>query len=116
MPHASPPVYRVPRRNLPIQKPAPVAAGALRNTPTQWIIHRMHYMTFLLLILSVTLPAFAQSPSATLAPTGTLRAVFLGSNPVHGRVDGSTGVATGVVPDLVKELARKLGVPNTVTP
>ena len=28
-----------------------------------------------------------QSPAATLAPTGTLRAVFLGGNPVQGRVD-----------------------------
>src|SRR5215467_9616106 len=76
----------------------------------------MRYMNSLLLICLVGLPAAGQSASATLAPTGTLRAVFLGSNPVHGRVDGTTGVVSGVVPDLVKELARKLGVPNTVTP
>ena len=47
-----------------------------------------------------------QSPAATLAPTGTLRAVFLGGNPVQGRVDPKTGEATGTVPDLVKELAE----------
>jgi polar amino acid transport system substrate-binding protein len=56
----------------------------------------------------------AQSPSATLAPTGTLRAVFLGGNPVQGRVDAQTGAATGPVPDLVKELARQTGVPYSV--
>jgi polar amino acid transport system substrate-binding protein len=58
--------------------------------------------------------ALAQSPAATLAPTGTLRAVFLGTNPVHGRVDPQTGAVAGPVPDLVKELARRLGVPFAV--
>ena len=32
-----------------------------------------------------------QSPAVKLAPTGTLRAVFLGGNPVQGRVDAKTG-------------------------
>jgi polar amino acid transport system substrate-binding protein len=57
----------------------------------------------------------AQTPASVLAPTGTLRAVFLGSNPVHGRVDAQ-GVPSGPVPDLVRELARSLGVPSTVIP
>ncbi len=59
-------------------------------------------------------PVLAQSPSATLAPTGTLRAVFLGGNPVQGRVDPQTGAATGPVPDFVKELARTIGVPYSI--
>jgi len=58
----------------------------------------------------------AQSPSATLAPTGTLRGVFLGSNPVHGRVNAKTGETSGPVPDLVRELARKIGVGSKVIP
>jgi polar amino acid transport system substrate-binding protein len=53
---------------------------------------------------------------ADLAPTGTLRAVFLGSNPVQGRVDPKTGAVSGPVEDLVKELARRLGVPYAVIP
>jgi polar amino acid transport system substrate-binding protein len=69
-----------------------------------------------LLIGLVALPAVAQSPSATLAPTGTLRGAFLGSNPVHGRVDVKTGLASGPVPDLVRELARRIGVGSTVIP
>jgi polar amino acid transport system substrate-binding protein len=57
----------------------------------------------------------AQSPAtATLAPTGTLRAVFLGTNPVHARVDPRTGIPDGPVPDLVRELARTLSVPHTI--
>jgi polar amino acid transport system substrate-binding protein len=70
----------------------------------------MRNLTICLLALIAIPLIAAQSPSATLAPTGTLRAVFLGTNPVHGRVDPKTGEATGVVPDLVKELARKMGV------
>jgi len=67
--------------------------------------------TFLLLCLvSFTLAG------AELAPTGTLRASFLGLNPVQGKVDPQTGAITGPVPDIVKELARKLGVPFQLLP
>lgn len=55
----------------------------------------------------------AAGPSG-LAPTGTLRAVFLGGNPVQGRIDPNTGEATGPAPDLVRELARRLGVPFAI--
>jgi polar amino acid transport system substrate-binding protein len=48
--------------------------------------------------------------AADLAPTGTLRAAWLALNPVQGKVDAS-GKATGVVPELVAEMARRLNVP-----
>jgi polar amino acid transport system substrate-binding protein len=48
-----------------------------------------------------------QSPAATLAPTGTLRAAFLASNPVQARQNAQTGEWTGPVPDLLRELARR---------
>lgn len=71
----------------------------------------------LILVLGLlAVQAAAQSPRAILAPTGTLRAVFLGGNPVQGRVDARTGAASGIVPDLVKELARRLGVQETIIP
>ena len=53
---------------------------------------------------------------AELAPTGTLRASFLASNPVQGRVDPQTGAVTGPVADLVRELARRRGVPYAILP
>jgi polar amino acid transport system substrate-binding protein len=65
-------------------------------------------------LLDVSLES--QPPASVLAPTGTLRAVFLGSNPVHGRMDSKTGVATGPVPDLVTELARTLNVKSAILP
>jgi len=76
----------------------------------------MHHITFFIIIGVLATTAFAQSPSATLAPTGTLRAVFLGTNPVHGRVDPATGVASGPVPDLVRELSARLKVPSKIFP
>jgi polar amino acid transport system substrate-binding protein len=50
-----------------------------------------------------------------LAPTGTLRAVFLQTNPVQGRVDAKTGAVTGPAADLTRELGRQLGVPVSIT-
>lgn len=60
--------------------------------------------------------ASAWAAPADVAPTGVLRATFLGSNPVQGKVDPKTGAVTGVVADLVKELARQLGVPYEIHP
>ena len=68
------------------------------------------------LITAIPFPAPAQSAAAVLAPTGTLRAAFLGDNPALGRVDKQTGTVTGPVADVVKELARRLGVPYALIP
>ena len=54
--------------------------------------------------------------AADLAPTGTLRAAFLGTNPVQARVDPKTGEITGPIADLVRELARRLNVPFKLIP
>jgi polar amino acid transport system substrate-binding protein len=74
----------------------------------------MRHLQVLILSCLLSLPAAGQSASEVLAPTGTLRAIFLGSNPVQGRMDPQTGVASGPVPDLVQELARRLGVPHKI--
>ena len=76
----------------------------------------VRYLTALVAVGLLGVSLESQSPASVLAPTGTLRAVFLGSNPVHGRVDPKTGVSTGPVPDLVAELARTLKVPSTTLP
>jgi polar amino acid transport system substrate-binding protein len=58
----------------------------------------------------------ASTEGAGLAPTGTLRAAFLGTNPVQARADPKTGEVTGPIADLVRELARRLNVPFTLIP
>ena len=67
-------------------------------------------LTLLLMAAAVSLVA------DDLAPTGTLRAAFLGANPVQGHVDAQTGAITGPVADIVKEMSRKLGVPFAIIP
>ncbi len=70
-----------------------------------------------LLSFAIALPlAAAENPAHLLAPGGTLRATFLGSNPVQAHVDPKTGEITGFVADITKELARRLGVPCAITP
>jgi ABC-type amino acid transport substrate-binding protein len=64
----------------------------------------------------VVLLAAGPLAATDLAPTGTLRATFLGSNPVQGKIDRETGAITGPVADLVKDLARRLNVPYTIMP
>lgn len=51
-----------------------------------------------------------------LAPTGTLRAVYLAGNPAQAVEDRATGVIRGVSADLARELARRLGVPAEIKP
>jgi polar amino acid transport system substrate-binding protein len=51
---------------------------------------------------------------SALAPTGTLRAVFLASNPVQGRVAPQTGAVSGPAADVVREFADKLKVPFSI--
>ena len=72
-------------------------------------------MKSLIVLLLLTVAA-ASGLAADLAPTGVLRASFLGLNPVQGKVDLATGAITGPVADLVQELARRLNVPYKLLP
>jgi hypothetical protein len=72
-------------------------------------------LVFAAIVVGVLASAL-QAQSALIAPTGTLRASFIATNPVQGRVDAKTGATTGPATDLVRELARRLGVPFVVAP
>jgi polar amino acid transport system substrate-binding protein len=69
-----------------------------------------------LLVAFLTLALALPAQRMVLAPTGTLRASFIATNPVQGRVDAKTGEVTGPGPDLARELARRLGVSPVITP
>jgi polar amino acid transport system substrate-binding protein len=68
------------------------------------------------LILALVLALVLPLQTADLAPTGTLRASFIENNPNQGRVDPQTKAITGPAADLVRELARRLGVKFEITP
>jgi polar amino acid transport system substrate-binding protein len=76
----------------------------------------MHWAKSLPIVFLTFIPLTAQTPASLIAPTGTLRAAFLGDNPALGKVDKQTGAVTGPVADLVKEFARRLGVPYELYP
>jgi len=70
----------------------------------------------LFLGILVAAPVMGQSSPWALAPTGTLRTVFLRTNPVHGRVDPRTGEVTGPVADVARELASRHSVGTRIIP
>lgn len=51
-----------------------------------------------------------------IAPTGTLRAVYLAGNPAQAVLDRATGAIRGVAADLARELGRRIGAPAEITP
>jgi polar amino acid transport system substrate-binding protein len=65
--------------------------------------------------LALVFCALSFSQAQGIAPTGTLRAIFLQSNPVQGRVDPKTGAVTGPAADLTRELGRQLNLPVTIS-
>src|SRR5262245_18384921 len=52
-------------------------------------------------------------PQSKVAPTGTLRAAYLRSNPAQATQDPATGAARGPAIDLSRELGRRLGIQVT---
>ena len=70
-------------------------------------------------LLAGTLPAQNADDETlreVLTPTGTLRAAFLGRNPVQVRVDPQTGEVSGPAVDVAREIGRRLGVEVTIQP
>src|SRR5664279_1834459 len=67
-------------------------------------------------IFALALAVFGAQPALAddrdLAPTGTLRAVYLASNPAQAVQDRATGAIRGVS----AELARRIGVPVEIRP
>lgn len=68
------------------------------------------------LALTFLLAAAAPASGEALAPTGTLRAVYLAGNPAQAVRDRETGAIRGVAADLARELAKRLGVPVDIAP
>jgi polar amino acid transport system substrate-binding protein len=66
------------------------------------------------LLLVVVLPAQANDLAKDLAPTGTLRATYIATNPVQAFVDPATKEVRGPGAEITRELAKRAGVPFTV--
>jgi polar amino acid transport system substrate-binding protein len=62
------------------------------------------------------LPSTALADAPALAPTGTLRAVYLANNPAQAVRDGASGEIRGASADLARELGKRLNVPVAIAP
>ena len=67
-----------------------------------------------LLALLAASPAHADDV-VQLAPTGTLRATFIGRNPVQATIDAASGEARGPAAEITRSMAQKLAVPFTIS-
>jgi polar amino acid transport system substrate-binding protein len=74
-------------------------------------MRRHYFLTPIALLLFHSL-AFADN----IAPTGTLRAAYLSSNPAQAVRDPTTGEIRGTSADLARELARRRKVPVALIP
>ena len=63
------------------------------------------------LIAMALLLAAGTADANDIAPGGTLRAVYLGSNPAQAVQDRATGAIRGASADLARELGKRIGTP-----
>src|SRR5438067_11306650 len=72
-------------------------------------------LKYLALLLALAAPAAAADLAADLAPTGTLRAAYIATNPVQAFVDPVTKEVRGPAAAITAALAKRAGVPFTLT-
>src|SRR5262245_6002910 len=75
-----------------------------------------HMRLFAFAMLAALLSCPGSAAANDLAPTGTLRAVYLGTNPAQAMRDPATGEVRGPAYDLARELARRNNVPLEFKP
>jgi|SRR6188768_1495790 polar amino acid transport system substrate-binding protein len=67
------------------------------------------------LLVLLAPPALADDLAKRLAPTGTLRAVYIATNPVQASIDPDSKQVRGPAADIARELGRRAGVLVSVT-
>jgi ABC-type amino acid transport substrate-binding protein len=72
--------------------------------------------TFRLVMIAAVLACGTSVMAGDIAPSGTLRAVYLGTNPAQAMRDPATGEVRGPAYDLARELARRNNVPLEFKP
>jgi polar amino acid transport system substrate-binding protein len=72
--------------------------------------------TFRLVMIAAVLACGTSAVAGDIAPGGTLRAVYLGTNPAQAMRDPATGEVRGPAYDLARELTRRNNVPLEFKP
>ena len=77
---------------------------------------RLRLPLLVIATIALWLPLSAADAKTDLAPTGTLRGIFLGRNPAQATRDPITSEYAGPVPDMLQEIAHQIGVPYQLIP
>ena len=72
--------------------------------------------TFCLVMIAAGVACAPSAMAGDIAPGGTLRAAYLGTNPAQAMRDPATGEVRGAAYDLARELARRNNVPLEFKP
>src|SRR5437660_9643984 len=72
--------------------------------------------TFRLVMIAAGVACASSAMAGDIAPGGTLRAAYLGTNPAQAMRDPATGEVRGPAYDLARELARRNNVPIEFRP
>jgi len=72
-------------------------------------------LKYVALLTALAAPAATAELAADLAPTGTLRAAYIATNPVQAFVDPASKEVRGPAAAITAALAKRAGVPFTVT-
>src|SRR2546430_8569014 len=72
--------------------------------------------TFGLVMIAAGVACASSAMAGDIAPGGTLRAAYLGTNPAQAMRDPATGEVRGPAYDLARELARRNNVPLEFKP
>ena len=73
-------------------------------------------ITFRLVMIAAAVACATSAVAGDIAPGGTLRAAYLGTNPAQAMRDPATGEVRGAAYDLARELARRNNVPLEFKP
>ncbi|MFG3592261.1 transporter substrate-binding domain-containing protein [Bradyrhizobium sp. RDI18] len=95
----------------------PAQLSGWTKTPQRLTIGPKFLMRCALLSLIAALLACpGQAADPVLAPSGTLRAAYIGPNVAQARLDPATGTVSGMIADIAHELGRRADVPVSITP
>ena len=65
-------------------------------------------------LIFTALTLMAPAAANDIAPGGTLRAAYLGTNPAQAVQDRATGAIRGASADLARELGKRIGIAGRV--
>src|SRR6266699_1718942 len=88
-----------------------------RHNNPRWTIDTQRGNTMRQEFIAALLTAFvAPAVADDVAPGGTIRAVYIGTNPAQATRDAATGTTRGPSYDLTVELGKRLGIAVDVKP